>query len=52
MCVFHCSDPSTLYRARTEYQTEFDRFLNTDHTGEKKKTQFVVNNSSNIVKVI
>ncbi|XP_055367145.1 izumo sperm-egg fusion protein 1 isoform X2 [Betta splendens] len=26
-------DPSTLYRARTEYQSEFDRFLKTKHTG-------------------
>ncbi|XP_028270987.1 izumo sperm-egg fusion protein 1 isoform X1 [Parambassis ranga] len=26
-------DPSTLYRARTEYQSEFDRFLKIKHTG-------------------
>ncbi|XP_070761277.1 izumo sperm-egg fusion protein 1 [Enoplosus armatus] len=26
-------DPTTLYRARTEYQSEFDRFLKTQHTG-------------------
>ncbi|XP_026198455.1 izumo sperm-egg fusion protein 1 isoform X2 [Anabas testudineus] len=26
-------DPTTLYRARTEYQSEFNRFLNTDHSG-------------------
>ncbi|XP_071339356.1 izumo sperm-egg fusion protein 1 isoform X2 [Trachinotus anak] len=26
-------DPTTLYRARTEYQSEFDRFLKTPHTG-------------------
>ncbi|XP_013857999.1 izumo sperm-egg fusion protein 1 [Austrofundulus limnaeus] len=26
-------DPTTLYRAKTEYQSEFDRFLKTDHTG-------------------
>ncbi|GAA6227453.1 izumo sperm-egg fusion protein 1 isoform X2 [Lates japonicus] len=26
-------DPTTLYRARTEYQSEFDRFLKTKHTG-------------------
>ncbi|KAK2901912.1 izumo sperm-egg fusion protein 1 isoform X2 [Channa argus] len=26
-------DPTTLYRARTEYQSEFNRFLNMDHTG-------------------
>ncbi|XP_073321624.1 izumo sperm-egg fusion protein 1 [Pagrus major] len=26
-------DPTTLYRARTEYQNEFDRFLETRHTG-------------------
>ncbi|XP_044231615.1 izumo sperm-egg fusion protein 1 isoform X1 [Thunnus albacares] len=26
-------DPTTLYRARTEYQSEFDRFLKTTHTG-------------------
>ncbi|TKS78312.1 hypothetical protein D9C73_012862 [Collichthys lucidus] len=25
-------DPTTLYRARTEYQSEFDRFLKTPHT--------------------
>ncbi|XP_068594928.1 izumo sperm-egg fusion protein 1 [Brachionichthys hirsutus] len=26
-------DPTTLYRARTEYQSEFDRFSKTQHTG-------------------
>ncbi|XP_059194209.1 izumo sperm-egg fusion protein 1 [Centropristis striata] len=26
-------DPTTLYRARTEYQSEFDSFLKTPHTG-------------------
>nr|XP_040052224.1 izumo sperm-egg fusion protein 1 isoform X1 [Gasterosteus aculeatus aculeatus] len=26
-------DPTTLYRARTEYQSELDRFLKTEHTG-------------------
>ncbi|KAM3867438.1 izumo sperm-egg fusion protein 1 [Diretmus argenteus] len=26
-------DPTTLYRASTEYQSEFNRFLNTRHTG-------------------
>ncbi|XP_029366338.1 izumo sperm-egg fusion protein 1 isoform X2 [Echeneis naucrates] len=26
-------DPTTLYRARTEYQNEFARFLNTQHSG-------------------
>ncbi|XP_056134517.1 izumo sperm-egg fusion protein 1 [Lampris incognitus] len=26
-------DPTTLYRASTEYQSEFDRFLSTVHTG-------------------
>ncbi|XP_054467778.1 izumo sperm-egg fusion protein 1 [Anoplopoma fimbria] len=26
-------DPTTLYRAKTEYQSEFDRFLKTKHTG-------------------
>ncbi|KAM8760900.1 izumo sperm-egg fusion protein 1 isoform 1-T5 [Acanthopagrus schlegelii] len=26
-------DPTTLYRARTDYQSEFDRFLKTKHTG-------------------
>ncbi|XP_042343497.1 izumo sperm-egg fusion protein 1 [Plectropomus leopardus] len=26
-------DPTTLYRARTEYQSEFDHFLKTEHTG-------------------
>uniref|UniRef100_A0A8D3D7S6 Ig-like domain-containing protein n=1 Tax=Scophthalmus maximus TaxID=52904 RepID=A0A8D3D7S6_SCOMX len=26
-------DPTTLYRARTEYQSEFDRFLKTERTG-------------------
>ncbi|XP_071774659.1 izumo sperm-egg fusion protein 1 [Centroberyx gerrardi] len=26
-------DPTTLYRASTEYQSEFDRFQNTHHTG-------------------
>ncbi|XP_037536219.1 izumo sperm-egg fusion protein 1 [Nematolebias whitei] len=26
-------DPTTLYRAKTEYQSEFDRFLKMDHTG-------------------
>ncbi|XP_037831366.1 izumo sperm-egg fusion protein 1 [Kryptolebias marmoratus] len=27
------TDPTTLYRAKTEYQSEFDRFLETDHSG-------------------
>ncbi|XP_041643280.1 izumo sperm-egg fusion protein 1 isoform X2 [Cheilinus undulatus] len=26
-------DPTTLYRVKTEYQSEFDRFLETQHTG-------------------
>ncbi|XP_039658705.1 izumo sperm-egg fusion protein 1 isoform X4 [Perca fluviatilis] len=30
-------DPTTLYRARTEYQSEFDRFLKTKHTGLLKQ---------------
>lgn len=33
MSVAHCSDPTTLYRVRTEYQSEFHRFLKTQHTG-------------------
>lgn len=36
LCVSHPSDPTTLYRARTEYQSELDRFLKTEHTGEKQ----------------
>lgn len=34
---FFCLDPTTLYRAKTEYQSEFDRFLKTKLTGEKQK---------------
>lgn len=35
--VCHCLDPTTLYRARTEYQSEFDRFWNSQPAGEKQK---------------
>lgn len=37
ICLFPIADPTTLYRARTEYQSEFNRFLNTDHSGEKQE---------------
>lgn len=37
---FICPDVTTLYRARTEYESEFDRFLKTPRTGTNffKKT--------------
>lgn len=33
----HCADATTLYRVRTEYESEFDRFVKTQLTGEKQK---------------
>lgn len=42
IALFFCSDPTTLYRAKTEYQSEFDRFLKTKLTGEKQKKQSII----------